>query len=148
MSEGEKAINIKLSLSLPQSFFKRKMTAPSSEGAFVGQPQGLSLRYDIEFNFIAAVNNYVFVSFLGGSKPPPYHVVVCTVSFATAFGCLSLTMQLLLFRKNHARLACSVVNALTTARCHYQLLRIFYIAFSRELSYINNNLIDTIKANS
>ena len=33
-------------------------------------------------------------------------------------------MQLLLFRKNHARLACSVVNALTTARCRYQLLRI------------------------
>ena len=61
-----------------------------------GQPQGLSLRY----------------------------VVVCFVSFATAFGCLSLTMQLLLFRKNHARLACSVVNALTTARCRYQLLRI------------------------
>ena len=60
----------------------------------------------------------------GGSKPPPYHVVVCFVSFATAFGCLSLTMQLLLFRKNHARLACSVVNALTTARCRYQLLRI------------------------
>ena len=27
-------------------------------------------------------------------------------------------------RKNHARLACSVVNALTTARCRYQLLRI------------------------
>ena len=52
------------------------------------------------------------------------HVVVSTVSFATAFGCLSLTMQLLLFRKNHARLACSVVNALTTARCRYQLLRI------------------------
>ena len=50
------------------------MTAPSSEGAFVGQPQGLSLRYDIEFNLIATVNNYVFVSFLGGSKPPPYAV--------------------------------------------------------------------------
>ena len=33
-------------------------------------------------------------------------------------------MQLLLFRKNHARLACSVVNALTTAHCRYQLLRI------------------------
>ena len=60
----------------------------------------------------------------GGSKPPPYHVVVCAVSFATAFGCLSLTTQLLLFRKNHARLACSVVNALTTAHCRYQLLRI------------------------
>ena len=63
-------------------------------------------------------------AFDGGSKPPPYNVVVCFVSFATAFGCLSLTMQLLLFRKNHARLACSVVNALATARCRYQLLRI------------------------
>ena len=52
------------------------------------------------------------------------YVVVCTVSLATAFGCLSLAMQLLLFRKNHARLACSVVNALTTAHCRYQLLRI------------------------
>ena len=71
------------------------MTAPSSEGAYVGQGQGLSLRY----------------------------VVVCSVSLATAFGCLSLTVQLLLFRKNHARLACSVVNALTTAHCRYQLLR-------------------------
>ena len=30
-----------------------KMTAPSSEGACVGQPQGLSLRYDIKFNLIA-----------------------------------------------------------------------------------------------
>ncbi len=29
------AINIKFSLSLPQSFFRRKMTAPSSEGACV-----------------------------------------------------------------------------------------------------------------
>ena len=29
------AIHIKFSLSLPQSFFRRKMTAPSSEGAFL-----------------------------------------------------------------------------------------------------------------
>ena len=60
----------------------------------------------------------------GEHSSPLRYVVVCTVSFATAFGCLSLTVQLLLFRKNHARLACSVVNALTTARCRYQLLRI------------------------
>ena len=38
------AINIKFLLSLPQSFFRRKMTAPSSEGAYDGQPQGLPLR--------------------------------------------------------------------------------------------------------
>ena len=43
---------------------------------------------NIKFNLIAAVNNYVFVSLLGGSKPPPYHVVVCFVSFATTFGCI------------------------------------------------------------
>ena len=36
---------------------------------------------------------------------------------------LALIPLLLLFRKNHARLACSVVNALTTAHCRYQLLR-------------------------
>ena len=73
---------------------------------------------------IATVSCYIFADFHGGSKPPPYNVVICTVSFATAFGCLSLTMQLLLFRKNHAWLACSVVNALSTAHCRYQLLRI------------------------
>ena len=111
-------------MSLPQSFFKRKMPAPSSEGAFDGQPQGLSLRHDIEFDLIATDNSYIFANFLGGSKPPPYHVVICTVSLATAFGCLSLTTQLLLFRKNHALFACSVVNALTTAHCRYQFLRL------------------------
>ncbi len=78
------------------------------------------LRYNAKIQLFVTVD---LLSFNGGSKPPPYHVVVCTVSFATAFGCLSLTIQLLLFRKNHARLACSVVNALTTAHCRYQLLR-------------------------
>ena len=78
------------------------------------------LRYKTKIQLFVTVD---LLSFNGGSKPPPYHVVVCSVSFATAFGCLSLTMQLLLFRKNHARLACSVVNALTTAHCRYQLLR-------------------------
>ena len=80
-----------------QSFFCSKKNASSLyKGAFDGQGRALSLRY----------------------------VVVCFVSLATAFGCLSLTTQLLLFRKNHARLTCSVVNALTTAHCRYQLLRI------------------------
>ena len=99
------------------------MPAPSSEGAFDGQPQGLSLRHDIEFDLIATDNSYIFANFLGGSKPPPYHVVVCTVSLATAFGCLSLTPSLLLSETDHAQVACSVVNALTTAHCRYQLLR-------------------------
>ena len=58
----------------PSVIFLRKTTVPSSEGACVGQTQGLSLRYDIEFNLTATVNNYGFVSFLGGSKPPPYAV--------------------------------------------------------------------------
>ena len=76
-------------------FFVPKNDSSLYKGAFGGQGRALSLRC----------------------------VVVCFVSFATAFGCLSFTTQLLLFRKNHARLACSVVNALTTARCRYQLLR-------------------------
>ena len=66
---------------------------------------------------------YQLLRIADNRKPCPYHVVVCFVLLATAFGCLSLTTQLLLFRKNHARLACSVVNALTTAHCRYQLLR-------------------------
>ena len=39
-TEGEKAIKIKFSLSLPQSFFLRKTTAPSSEGAFSDNRKG------------------------------------------------------------------------------------------------------------
>ena len=89
-----------------------------------GQPQGLSLRVVDIFQCDFSRELHIILTIDGGSKPPPYHVVVCFVSFATVFGCLSLTMQLLLFRKNHARLACSVVNALTTAHCRYQLLRI------------------------
>ena len=103
---------------------------------------------------VTVTNNYIFILYrrgelcspvfvcyelAGDRRSPLRFVVVCAVSFATAFGCLSLTTQLLLFRKNHARLACSVVNALTTARCRYQLLRI-YNCFQRKLSYINNNL--------
>ena len=93
---------------------------------FIGlrtQGQALSLRVVAIFQCDFSRELHIILTIDGGSKPPPYHVVVCTVSFATAFGCLSLTIQLLLFRKNHARLACSVVNALTTARCRYQLLR-------------------------
>ena len=48
--------------------------APSDEGACVGQPQGLSLRYDIFFNLLTAVSYHISVSFHGGSKPPPYAV--------------------------------------------------------------------------
>ena len=44
------------------------------KGAFVGQGQALSLRYDIEFNLIAADNRHISVNYYGGSKPPPYRV--------------------------------------------------------------------------
>ena len=67
---------------IPQSFFVPKKRQLPLQGSLWRTGASLSLRY----------------------------VVVSTVSFATAFGCLSLTMQLLLFRKNHARLACSVVT--------------------------------------
>ena len=82
------------------------------------------LRFNVFFNLTTPDHHHISDNSLGRSKPLPYHVVVCFVSFATAFGCLSLPTQRLLFRKNHALLACSVVNALTTARCRYQLLRI------------------------
>ena len=71
----------------------------------------------------------------GDRRSPLRFVVVCAVSFATAFGCLSLTTQLLLFRKNHARLACSVVNALSTAHCRYQLLRIYILLSAVNVIY-------------
>ena len=112
MTEGEKAINIKLSLSLLPSRLRR--------ATFLVRGR---LYFHIIVNLIAPESSSVFINYHGGSKPSPYHVVVCFVLFATAFGCLSLTMQLLLFRKNHAWLACSFVNALTTAHCRYQLLR-------------------------
>ena len=70
VSEGEKAINIKFSLSLPQSFFKRKMTAPSSEGACIyptfagfGQGRTLSLRYTIYFSSCAVRFYYTTFNF-------------------------------------------------------------------------------------
>ena len=151
MTEGEKAININFSLSLLPSRLRRatycplavsrfclcglerrtKSTAAPTDASFIRHrrrshmlPVRGRLYFNIIVNLIAPEIGFVFVSFLGGSKPPPYHVVVYTVSFATVFGCLSLTMQLLLFRKNHARLTCSVVNALTTSHCRYRLLRI------------------------
>ena len=114
MTEGEITKICCLLLSLPQSFFKRKMTAPSSEGACV------CAIFSICYIPKAIINT--LISSAAASHRPT------TSSFASycsqqPLGCLSLTMHLLLFRKNHARLACSVVNALTTARCRYQLLR-------------------------
>ena len=161
MTEGEKAIKIKFSLSLPQSFFcEKRQLLPSCGIPILFMRLGAPHKIDRCANRCSLYPPQAAVAYVarqmepvldnrkgcpygcanilisyqpkivinqrqsnGGSKPPPYHVVVCTVSFATAFGCLSLTMQLLLFRKNHARLACSVVNALTTAHCRYQLLR-------------------------
>ena len=52
-----------------------------SEGAFDGQPQGLSLRHDIEFDLIATDSSYIFANSLGGSKPTPYRVVVSAENY-------------------------------------------------------------------
>ena len=41
---------------------------------FCGQGRALSLRYDIEFNLIAAANRHISVNYYGGSKPLPYRV--------------------------------------------------------------------------
>ncbi len=48
------AINIKFSLSLPQSFFIRKMTAPSSEGAYV------CAKFSICYKLKAIINMQIF----------------------------------------------------------------------------------------
>ena len=48
---------------LPSSLYK---------GAYIGQPQGLSLRYDVNFNFNVTDNSPISANLLGGSKPPPY----------------------------------------------------------------------------
>ena len=58
--------------SLSHFFVSKKNDSSLGEGDFGGQGRALSLRYDIEFNLIVAVNNYVFVNLFGGSKPPPY----------------------------------------------------------------------------
>ena len=58
------------------------------------------------------------------SPPPPRR---SKVRFAPTYFCLRQKIShppahlLLLLAKSHARLACSVVNALTTAHCRYQL---------------------------
>ena len=57
---------------IPQSFFVPKNDSSLYKGAYIGQPQGLSLRYDISFNLLTAVSYHIFISFHGGSKPPPY----------------------------------------------------------------------------
>ena len=56
------------------SHFSAKNDSSLYKGAFVGQPQGLSLRHDIEFNLIATVSDDVSANYLGRSKPPPYNV--------------------------------------------------------------------------
>ena len=58
----------------PSVIFQKKNDSSLYKGAFVGQPQGLSLRYDIEFNLIATVSYNISTNFHGGSKPPPYNV--------------------------------------------------------------------------
>ena len=60
---------------IPQSFFcSKKNDSSLYKGACVRQPQGLSLRFNIFFNLIVAVNRYIYANFLGGSKPLPYTI--------------------------------------------------------------------------
>ena len=42
-----------------------------------GQGQALSLRFNVFSNLITAESSNIFANSFGGSKPPPYHVVVC-----------------------------------------------------------------------
>ena len=63
-TEGEKAINIKFSLSLPQSFFFEKRQLPRRGSGM----------FNVNFNLILTDNCYIFVDFHGGCKPPPYRV--------------------------------------------------------------------------
>ena len=66
----------------PSVIFLRKNDSPLKDGAEAqiefdvefGQGRALSLRYDIEFNLIAADNRHISVNYYGGSKPPPYRV--------------------------------------------------------------------------
>ena len=58
----------------PSVIFLRKMTAPSSEGACVRQPQRLSIRFNVFFNLITPNERHISENFLGDSKPPSYRV--------------------------------------------------------------------------
>ena len=66
----------------PSVIFQKKNDSSLKDGAEAqiefdikfGQGQALSLRYNIKFNFIITVSRYIYVNFLGGSKPPPYRV--------------------------------------------------------------------------
>ena len=101
MTEGEKAINIKLSLSLLPSRLRRatycplavsrfclcglerrtKSTAAPTDAPFIRHrrrshtlPVRGRLYFHIIVNSIAPESSSVFVNSLGGSKPPPYRV--------------------------------------------------------------------------
>ena len=56
------------------SHFSAKNASSLDKGAFDGQGQALSLRYDIEFNLITTVSYHIFVNYFGRSKPLPYIV--------------------------------------------------------------------------
>ena len=88
--------------------------------ATAGRPYGLC----VDYNLILTVNYHISTTIQRRQQATALPCRRLLRIFRNSlWGCLSLTMQLLLFRKNHARLACSVVNALTTAHCRYQLLR-------------------------
>ena len=72
--ERRDAVYIKFSLSLPQSFFRRKMTAPSSEGAYI------CAKFSICYKPKAIINT---LSFSAGASPRPTRYNIIPVRTAT-----------------------------------------------------------------
>ena len=89
--------------------------------ATAGRPYGLC----VDYNLILTVNYHILTTIQRRQQATALPCRRLLRIFRNSlWGCLSLTTQLLLFRKNHALFACSVVNALTTAHCRYQFLRL------------------------
>ena len=89
--------------------------------ATAGRPYGLC----VDYNLILTVNYHISTTIQRRQQATALpRRRLLRIFRNSLWGCLSLTTQLLLFRKNHALFACSVVNALTTAHCRYQLLRL------------------------
>ena len=89
--------------------------------ATAGRPYGLC----VDYNLILTVNYHISTTIQRRQQATALPCRRLLRIFRNSlWGCLSLTTQLLLFRKNHALFACSVVNALTTAHCRYQFLRL------------------------
>ncbi len=80
-TEGEKAINSKFSLSLPQSFFcSKKMTAPFTREPLSDNRKGCPYGLCVYFNMIFSRELHIILTINGGSKPPPY-IIRYTIQF-------------------------------------------------------------------